>query len=114
MGLNPNWGMGWFLKRAVERLENISDKLERIIGMILNKGGGFNLYGSEGPSGPGGDQLREGMRERELQKEPKVSDIEIEIQRANIKDHIRKKARNDEEGCEKGKQQRKRLGRRKG
>ena len=44
----------------------------------LKIGGGFNLYGSEGPSGPRVEKLREFImgRIRERQKEPKISDIE--------------------------------------
>ena len=68
------WVMGWFLRITITSVETTRDRLQR----TLKIGGGFNLYGSEGPSGPRVEELREFImgRIRERQKEPKMSDIE--------------------------------------
>lgn len=91
MGLNLKWVIGWFLNMGIKRIEKTRGILQRslIIGSILKIGGGFNLYGSKGPSGPGVEELREAIRER--QKRQKISDIEVDTLRVNIKEQIRKR-----------------------
>ena len=70
IGKNLKWVIGWVLKVAITELGNKRNKLQSSL-RTLKIGGGFNLYGSEGPSEP---RVVIRGRIRERQKEPKMSD----------------------------------------